>query len=1189
MTTIANFVVAGTLDPSGITGAMDQALGTIRRQVDGVSLDKLAQEGVRAAQSIENGFRESLTRIRGQVEQGIIDPKAAAQQGRAAGEAAVESLMSTLLRLRFEGAATPEAERALIDRMNTIGKNAGDALVAQVQRGATEVSRVIERVAAETPIAKTQRETNRGARELQRLIIETSIDNNGLKQGLDQALGFTRRFARAASEQFKTLGTEEDGVRAAQHIIAGLEREMATIGLRLKEQRFRGVINDAQFEAEGVRAAQAFNHSLLASLEAFRIGGVVGPEIEAEFVNRLSQVGLKGGEALARNAVTAAQRGLAERQAVFRQFGEGLSRGVGENAINSFNRLGIATDAATGRFSKLQGQAGRTAIAVAFAAEGIGSSTESGVRTALRAIATFGLAFGPEGLIVTALATGALAISDYFMKAKKEADDFNKHIGDLANQGRADALKEEARKLFVGQPFRDGQLMKPSQAIPGAFQGGIADLRAQRAELVKIVSEAGSILGAAEANARIKALDKVLNPLEQRFARLQTAIQNVASQPADTNVLPIKVIAQKVDTTPYADLTRHVDALAASYAALTDQGQNTASIQATLQGIFRQTGNMLADLPDKATKTARALAEIQKTIAATGVLKPIVQAPPLSLATPAEGLADLAKRVQDAREFGELSIEALTATQRLTNATQFWTREVEAQGGPLKANRALVDALAGALRELDAAQKAQGKEILTPESAASLQQAIERSKEFLAALKTEGRAIREVFEGARAGVVGLMAAFDGLGEISDQWRKVGDDIRKVGGAIEHTIGAFRRLAEVRRDREAAQRREAENPGTGGAMAGIGGIIAQVGAIGGVIGSAIGAVGSIIGLFQSHDHTIADNTRALDDLRLSLVDTMGVAGEQSAQAALTNLRELFARPNFNNQAKGIKDQQIEQAINQAGLSLDQFNKIMSDFNIKPEESGKWLDAFAAALQLATEAATRYNNNLDDQTALLQLHQKVFGTTTPQDQLQGTIDLLNKFAPALGETLQGFDTTTKEGQQGLREALQNLVTMIESGLITPEQLGTLTGVKDLGAIIGTLADSLDAMKEATDQTTQAMSVNIPAWYKIGAIRFGAADPGLPPGMGNTPPILRPPTSPADPRPSIPNAPQLQLGFVPSIDTVQTGATRGDVNIYGPVMIDARDKSAAELFDTVLSEGQRRAAGRFNDSTQWGRVQQ
>lgn len=130
-------------------------------------------------------------------------------------------------------------------------------------------------------------------------VIELTADPTGIKTGLDRGVGFLNQFSKTADQTFRGLGSTGDAFTAAEKIVAGIETKFKDSSNRLRESLFRGVITRDVFERDKGVLAQAMNTTLLGSLEAFRSRGSFGTAIEDLFVSKLSDAGLKSGQAFA--------------------------------------------------------------------------------------------------------------------------------------------------------------------------------------------------------------------------------------------------------------------------------------------------------------------------------------------------------------------------------------------------------------------------------------------------------------------------------------------------------------------------------------------------------------------------------------------------------------------------------------------------------------------------------------------------------------------------------------------------------------------------------------------------------------------------------------------------------------------------------------------------------------------------
>jgi uncharacterized protein YkwD len=153
-------------------------------------------------------------------------------------------------------------------------------------------------------------------------------------------------------------------------------------------------------------------------------------------------------------------------------------------------------------------------------------------------VATFATGFGPGGIVITAVIAAGTALYEFWNKQKKEATEAREHLeqelGKLANAGDASALSKKAREVLLGTPFDEkGQARPVSTLAKGAFEGSLADVRAQLAALQDQFYKETNGFRQRAIQQRIIDVKAQLAPLEADFRAINEAAQNIASQLAD--------------------------------------------------------------------------------------------------------------------------------------------------------------------------------------------------------------------------------------------------------------------------------------------------------------------------------------------------------------------------------------------------------------------------------------------------------------------------------------------------------------------------------------------------------------------------------------------------------------------------------------------------------------------------------
>jgi hypothetical protein len=1076
------------------------------------------------------------------------------------------------------------------------------------------------------------------------LVIQASVEPYGVKTGLDQALGYTRQYAATADQIFKGVGPNDDVVTKAQLITRRIENAFLQTNNRLKEQFLRGALDPARYAQEARQAGLAMNTALLGALEGFRTKGIFDLEAENVFIAKL-RTDLAGVRQMSGGGISDMTKTT------------GLISDLGRLSHGGAAGLGLMRREMLSLFAQMSGtipmldRLGNTLLSYQ-----TGGAISFGVIAGLTAIA------GAYYLITKGAREAAEENKKALESIQTEVDKTTQHISEralLAAETNVKAAQERVDRLQRDLAGRTS-LSATNQTFFNQSSASVVvpDQTKTRQEL----ADANRVLQAAIQNrdkiqhegrmnsqkdfdAQLTTLIKHDNAtkLERQIAldnlrNYQREAATLAKTGADNErrVFVLNQIDSLKETLfpkqdvrdkePFPQLRAQIQNISTAYRDLREQGiAPTITLQDEAENQFLRLGRMISLLPDQTGRAARSLLEMQRMLVTAGIhandaiLTPQIQIGP-PIGDEDKQASELTRRAAEMRVAeGALSDAAGAALGAEARFLRVIDLRIENMGGPEHASKALIDAKAMIMRDLERAGKDVGDVLVTPEMLSGLHDATQETKEFFAA----SRRLSDPWNDVRASIQGVLDTLDALGVMND-------DIRQIANGALHLASSLKQIQKDRADRSTTSRDSVPGDGaasataigkSGGIFSGAFSLIGTVGQYMGAIGAGISIIKGITGLFSHHNQALEDNTKRLRELRESMVDTMGVGGQRRELSAIQNLRTLYASGQFKVSGSDVKNQMIEQAVNRAGLSIDQFNKIMSDFGIVPEKSGEWLNQLSEAINLATAAATRYSNTLDDQRSLLDLRSKVENRSGEQDAIKNTITLLNQFAPTLGAALNGIDTTTDEGRVQLREALKNFVTMIETNAITPEMLGTLTGVKDFGQLVGNLADSLNGLEKTTDKLNNAMSANIPSWYKLGKVRLESADVGQKqtPGTGTTP-VAKPTSTPVDQRPSIPlTTPQLppidtpidrptsqkpmrptdpnyvsapivpatQFAPIAPAPTSSADGTSNDVIIYGDVIVDAKRYTPEEIFDAVRSVGQRRSQTYYGTTKRWGEV--
>lgn len=1082
------------------------------------------------------------------------------------------------------------------------------------------------------------------------MVIAARVDPAGIRSGLREGGDLFGTFARAVETALDALpkGANTSGRAIAQAVRTAADEEFRRMRALDTEQVMNGLLSRKEFEARGKQLAVAFNASLSAGMRQIQDpdilhSGQLLQNLEL-LSSKMKREGLKAGEEYAASMSQGIQRRLPNVGAMSGMLAA-TQGGAGWPGRGPGFQVG-------GR------NAGPAVTALAFGFESLARSataSEGAVRAASRSVATFAMGFGAGGLLITALIAGGTALWEFFTRARNEAEktteEFKKHLAEMANAGNAGDLQTQARKLYFGTPYNDkGQAMAVSSRVKGAFSGSIADLRAQRQELQALIDSAPNMLVASAYAGRMKKLDAVLRPLEQQLLNVQAAAENVASQPADNAGQLNKITINAKGTK--SEWTDHITALRSvidSYKLLEGEHQVTTRSGRALLSVYAQVNGELSRMSDLTSKHAVDLLKLRKEAESTNMLQALTGPLP-GVQQTRGGAAALAGDPKDAIATTNTLLDRMRLlTDAGMVATSEWQRTVgalrildgflqdqnaregitnERLGAQLNLRRAMnaenartilqmpqlqdpgIRAQAGRVQRAgviatgaraagasnageleDAANAARTRAVATirnmVEQLGSRNDLdateLDQLASMVALLDQMGAGVKRNADGWKGIVTGLRGVLDAASGLG----KIPRDLADAVNAADHLVASLKQA----QDAKTAAQKEG-----GGGLANVGNMLSMAGGVVGAIGAGISLVSSLSSLFGKNDESLKRNTEALDKLRMSTVLDPGLAGKATTLQVINQW--AAARGGFGGRS-GSDNSGLDQQLQAAGISVEQFQKMAKDLGIEFGKGVAWVESFAQALQIAITASKRFSASFEDQSAIRALHDKVFGKTSDADALARELGLLAQFAPKLGAAFVGLDTTTEDGRARIQKALQALTLMLEQNTIPPDAFGGLEGAKQLADIISSVQDDLAQLGNATADATAAM-LGVPAGYRTALARFYASDPELP-GTGNpysgagggNPVTVQPipvPQGPNDRTPWTPIGQPLLSASAAGGGAAGAAQSGGATFVFteGSVVVQAQDMAPDDIFDAVLRAGQRRAATKFNDPTKWSLVQ-
>jgi hypothetical protein len=1050
------------------------------------------------------------------------------------------------------------------------------------------------------------------------LVVAASVNPSGMQSGFAQATNMTQQFASNMSRILNNTiagtsgtGAAQRGQALAENLLAGMQDTLKARQSQLREQLERGIINDKEFEARGREAAVAFNKGLLGGMDKLRSQGLMTPDMEQAIIGGLEDTAAKGGRSFAQTLTATIHR----HRALIPTLG-GLLLGQALSSAGDVAGANNGLDKAVEQGKAAEKILENVAMLSSFVLEPIPGLIAAVVGGSAAAIVKIWTNAKEE------TAKARQAFTNELLGAARGSD-----FGELA--------KLRAR-AYSGDPMAaiEGQRKGESQAAYDARRLGIEGINAAIGRLNRSLKDMPETIftPSEEQGGALQVANPAIAATKKQIAELSEALAIAGEQAARLDPVMANVLAKgkpgpsELQGFNVAQIKDTVDLMTSSWQRQKEQGiEPAAALVEEMIHAHTRVNELLDNEYDKTSKNAQQLRATRESIDA--ILRSYTQ---LGTAKPMNddvllGAAHGASEVPARRSLTRSLEEQRSLSSQLASLHEAIKARIEEEGGVLHANLGLImaqrdieaqmlanrvlagppkplpSAFSGITGEVDRAQamsraaaiaKATGADNaaeLERAANAERQKAIAIIKNMIEATDSdtastkEGRAALEEllqiaeqlgdttgksaskFDGLRDAIHGVLDAASGFG-------KIPQDIRNAATSVEHTIDAFKAL-------EKARKASTESGGKSG--------MAMLGAGLGVVGGAIGIIGAVSAMFGESPEAaeqkkiLRENNDRLRELKFSIDGMLNTA---SAARRISGNADVLAADAASGAGRGLigmmeAARKTMQDANAMGAGFDELKEKAKQLGIALfDDKGKLiLGAFqqlAEALKLEQERMLSFTKGFDDQSALQDLHDRVFGKTKDADKFNSTLSLLERFAPALAAGLEGIDASTADGRKKIEAALQALVTQLEQGAISLEQYGDLEGAKQLASIIGMLQDSLDGMNNAVNQVTGSL-LNVPSWYKVEKQRVAAALPQLPGDSGGS----TAPVSAGNP-------------FVPpgSTGRIGSGSTSSPtLVINGDVLVDSRAKSADEMFSDIVRVGRRKAHVKFNNSTRWSELQE
>jgi tape measure domain-containing protein len=410
--------------------------------------------------------------------------------------------------------------------------------------------------------------------------------------------------------------------------------------------------------------------------------------------------------------------------------------------------------------------------------------------------------------------------------------------------------------------------------------------------------------------------------------------------------------------------------------------------------------------------------------------------------------------------------------------------------------------------------------------------------------------------------------------IADAMKKVDESMRR---ALSSAVNLFDSLVDL------AQAQKDLNAGTGSAIT-----VAATGL--GAAGAGLSMINSVVSAIQADNEKLRqvireqtevqrENVRALDKLRLdvggfegSVRDFQRVMGAirlpSQAPGAPSMLELIRQIGEFEKKGTGPSTRNaLEGALGALGTSLAELNAVADQLGIDLFDSAGRIipEAFAIlddAIALHIRAVTRWRDTLEDTRLKMELEADVFDFTDDARAAIGRgLGLLETLAPNLFTEFFGSIDIGDPAQveQALRALTRILIDNVES---LEDDFGDLFGKSDLIEIIRLVEGGLDGLAGAANEVTNAL-LNVPSGFRIDRARFDAT-------MAETIEDVRRRFDEFDFDKDRKGKPKTLTfsGDSFAAETIERAA--GDtINIYGDILVDAREESSESLVFRIKKE--------------------
>lgn len=1213
----ASGVASGAALISGIAGELGagrQVLAgfsteTSRALTAALTIGDVSGTGERAgrllAVSVAAGITAEAPRVRGALATALVPSTLAPEVGRITGVFA-------------------SAGQEIVGLLGAAGTTGGQSLtrnlLAEVGRGAaglkqltagSQIGVVVDAGPVRALVAEQQKlltattETTAAMRALDGAT--AAIDPAGIKS----ATSATRTLADAQREWLKEA---EAGSVAAQ----GLWQRQRDAAFQAGQQATRNAADAERAAQQEVAARAQVRGELQHDITALgQYGGVVDGTsrkaraawlAEAAAIRQQArEVGVSEAEMKRLDAIIDQTTASFREQARAAQGAAAQIRNAGQSGarfggnvvdLRGFQRQADVAKSAIGQISvagrslsQITGRLGPALIGVGFGLEALargGASADAGLRTALRAVASFATFFGPTGFIVAGAAAATAAIIDLFASSRDEmqktAEDFQKNIDAMVKNVDTIGLQKQLKDLERGTPTRlaDGTV---------EIRGGLKQLRqelalAEVAQRKAFSGQGGSIFKTSQDVDRLTAEVAKQQKVYDSLVRTILTLQSAGSDPALRKPFNITASATGAKDAGEAlkQLKDEVGRLSEAYRQLAPNAALQEPIVDRLTDKHEQITRLLKGQTDAASETAVAYREMLKQLSdidavliestrrgLPGGALPESISKPFSLAVTPEF---------DLGPGGTLRLPP--NAQRITLPAEFDPKT-------------LSDSLRSAIGNLNVAQQQESfaKIFGSSQQVASATKVVNTetqnlTRTFRAAIDAElalanagtlnVTRINEITAAARALGIDLgqtartsVTLSDTLSDIGGAAFAIADVASQVGGMNREVVDAIDSVGRLAG--ALSELSQIKLSGQDGLFSSFTKFLEGLPAIGQAISAVVNAQRTIIGAISGKTKDDANaaivkkNTEALVRMSQDLRGFGETIGDfTGASDVLDSSAILNARRGTSGFGRGFKNvEALDKEFRAAGLSLADMKRLAEQFGITITDaagrvSAQGLNDLNIALKLHAAELTRFTDSLKDQTFLADARREIFDANDAADVGRDWLAQMKKFAPELFEKFfGGADVATKAGRDAFEKGIRDVFDLAAANKLPQELIAMFGSAEDFIQFLLGADSALDSLADSANAAASEM-VNVVQGFRdfnLDRALFNAQQG----------PVTGPPMPPR------PNPTPIPVGS-------GAGASVGSLTFAPTIVLrDVGDKDITALSSELVAELKRKAGAIAN----------